>query len=405
MSRARPLPSRPMRVLHFRRIFSQLSESFIYNPLIEMQSRGVDVHMLCVLRVAARDRPFPSRQLFDSPRAMQSPKLMGRADASNAGQVQIDRLIWPLLRRSLEKRLDAVDPDVVLAHFGPDGCLISPSARKRGIPVAVMFYGYEVSRLMHAAGRFWGPRMQHLFNEAHLLIAISNHIAERLVQLGADEKKIRLVHLGTPLDRFTYRDPAADYDGGTVRCIHVGRLTAKKSPVHLLRAFAKSREILQGKAELQLDIVGDGELRADTLQQVERLDLGDHVILHGAQPHQRVAELLGQGHIYTQHCMTAPNGDMEGLGVTFVEASARGLPVITTRHNGIPDVVLHEQTGLLSPEGDVDAMAGNIIDLATDPQRWTTLGRAGRAHVEQGFSLDHSVDRMLELLESIARKR
>jgi colanic acid/amylovoran biosynthesis glycosyltransferase len=90
--------------------------------------------------------------------------------------------------------------------------------------------------------------------------------------------------------------------------------------------------------------------------------------------------------------------------LTFVEASARGLPIVSTRHNGIPEVVLDEQTGYLVPEGDVDAMAQRIMELAKDPSLWSTMGRAGRAHVEEGFVLDRQVARTLEILEASARR-
>jgi colanic acid/amylovoran biosynthesis glycosyltransferase len=102
--------------------------------------------------------------------------------------------------------------------------------------------------------------------------------------------------------------------------------------------------------------------------------------------------------MYVQHSRTAPNGDEEGMGVTFVEASARGLPIVSTRHNGIPDVVLDGRTGYLVPEGDVDAMAQRIIELAENSSLWSTMGRAGRAHVEEGFSLDRQVARTVEVL-------
>src|SRR5690606_5060383 len=158
----------------------------------------------------------------------------------------------------------------------------------------------------------------------------------------------------------TYRDPASEYSGRQLRCLHVGRLTHKKSPVRLIQAFAIARNKLLPDIDLHLSIAGDGPLRLEVEQAVSHKNLTGIVKLLGAIKHKEVLERLRQSHIYTQYCETAPDGDQEGQGITFAEASASGLPIITTRHNGIPDVVLDGKTGYLVEEGDVEGMAERI---------------------------------------------
>ncbi|HWF86468.1 MAG TPA: glycosyltransferase, partial [Vicinamibacterales bacterium] len=109
--------------------------------------------------------------------------------------------------------------------------------------------------------------------------------------------------------------------------------------------------------------------------------------------------------LYTQYCETTPSGETEGLGVSFIEASACGLPIVTTRHNGLPEVVLDGVSGLLSEEGDITAMAQNIATLARDSGRWTAMGRAGREHVVRSFSLDQQADALLEHCTAVARAK
>ena len=91
--------------------------------------------------------------------------------------------------------------------------------------------------------------------------------------------------------------------------------------------------------------------------------------------------------MFVQHSMTAPNGDQESQGVSLLEAMAASLPVVTTDHNGFAESVLHGETGLLSPEGDVAAMAENIARIAGDPGLRLALGQNGRARVANEFDM------------------
>lgn len=395
-----------LRVLHFRRVFPVLSESFIYDPVVRMKARGMETELLSVVQLPRRVAGVKPRKWVWLPPWLHVPKVLDRLGGKRFQQSELDFWFAPLLNLGLRWQIEWYRPDIVLAHFGPDGCLILPAARRTDVPLAVTFYGYDVTKLIATQGERWRRKYRFLFRYADVLIAISQHIADRLVELGADPRKIVKVHLGVDVSKFRYRDPAAGYDGKTVRCVHVGRLTPKKAPLKLIEAFARAKAMLQtqGGPALQLTIVGDGELWDACHERVDELDLKPHVTLTGALPHERVSKLLADSHLYTQHCVTTPDGDTEGLGLSFVEASASGLPVVSTVHNGIPEVVLHGRTGLLGPEGDIDTMARHIADLAADPARWTAMGRAGRTHVEQHFTIDHAIDRQMSVLaDAVAR--
>ena len=387
-----------MRVLHFRRIFSVRSESFIYDTIAEMGRQGVDSPVLSVIRTNAATRPGQCSSLVSLPEALWGDTPVKRLFAGQAGGREPDRVIWPAVRRLLRRRVETERPDVICAHFGPDGCLIAPVARKLGVPLAIGFYGYDVSRLLHQAGPAWTRQYRRLFESAALVYGISDHVVGKLLALGSDPTRTKRLPLGVDVDRFEYRDPAADYGGGPVEVVHVGRLTAKKGPVQLVRAVAEAR---RRGADLRLTVVGGGELMRET--RAAAAGLGEAVRVVGAVPHAEIAGILGRAHVYAQHCVTAPDGDMEGLGVSLIEASARGLPVVTTRHNGLPEVVLHGTTGLLSPEGDAEAMAANLAALAGEPARWTALGAAGRAHVEANYRLRDRVAALVDALRDIGR--
>ena len=99
--------------------------------------------------------------------------------------------------------------------------------------------------------------------------------------------------------------------------------------------------------------------------------------------------LLGTSHVFVAPSVTAANGDQEGIPVSIMEAMAVGLPVLSTQHSGIPELVAHGVSGLLSPERDIDALAAYMTTLINETHRWPVMGQAGRSIVERDF--DQSV--------------
>ncbi len=394
--RAAPGSGAP-RVLHFRRLFSLRSESFLYDQIRELDRQGVPNQVACLARLRDRERPFPTLSLLRVPERARMGGRVAQTVGSGFGWTEADRFLWSLCRWRLRRALRGREPRLVHAHFGPDGCLIAPLAAQLQVPLLVSFYGYDVSRLLAHSRKSWERRYRTLFRQATFLLAISNHVRRTLLALGAPPQKIVLQPLGCDLERFQAPPPSTRFDGHTVRFLHVGRLTAKKDPVRLVAAFAKACRELQGQRRLELTIAGDGELWQATLQEVAREGLEDRVRLLGSVPHTQVRELLADAHVYAQHCRTADNNDQEGLGVTFIEASAAGLPIVTTDHSGIADTVLPEESALLSPEGDVDAMAVNLARMARSPEQWDAFGLRGQEHARASFSLEAVTRRLREL--------
>jgi len=387
-----------MRVAHFVRAFSPLSESFIYDHVSEMQRQGGDCHILTMNRENQAARPFEPVTRLNIPSKVNPRRVFYKAVGYTVGR-EDSTYLWPIYRGELHRELSKIAPDVIHAHFGPEGAIAAPVAQQLGIPLVVTFYGYDVSRL--ATSERWRHRYSELFARAATLIGVSRPVCQRLIELGADPAKVRLIHLGVRLDKFTYSNPLGRFDGNTVRCIHVGRLTPKKSPLHLLEAFSRAAAAAAPGVDLRLTIIGDGELAGDVRMRVTALGLERRVEVLGALPHDQILSHLRQAHIYTQHSLTAPNGDQEGLPVSIIEASASGLPVVSTMHSGIPEAVLDGETGFLVAEGDVEAMAARIATLSRNPDLWLRFGMAGRSHIQHGFNLSELVLESKRLLERL----
>jgi glycosyltransferase involved in cell wall biosynthesis len=173
--------------------------------------------------------------------------------------------------------------------------------------------------------------------------------------------------------------------------VFVGRFVAKKGADDLLTALAtidpRPRALF----------IGDGELLPAMRARAERLRV-DATFLGSRSPDQVQRHLL-ESRILACPSKTAPDGDTEGLPTTILEAAALGLPVVATRHSGIPEAVVDGETGLLSPEADPAALAVSLTRLlgAEDLQR--RLGARAREHVTAGFDLVEQTRRLEDLYD------
>lgn len=387
-----------MKVLHFSKHFSETSETFIYDYVTELEESGVENYVVTLNRHNEEQRPFPRVTVVKAPGRWDARRLWYRILAS-FGIGHVRSSYWPLIRKQLRRVVEVVRPDVIHAQFGPAGAIIAPVARRTGVPLMTHFHGYDLFRLLPS--NFWEGQYHSLFDTAARLIGVSNHICDKLKNVGAPAEKIQLLHGGVRVGRFPFIPPRPRFDGRTVQCLHVGRLMGKKAPLALVHAFSYALGHIGAQVELRLKIAGDGPLMPALTDLIATLGMGSKVQCLGSVSHERVVELMQESHLYTQHCKTAKNGDQEGQGITFVEASATGLPIVTTRHNGIPDVVDHGHTGFLVPEGDTQAMGERIAYLATHPDEWPAFSEAGRQRVEERFDLSTQTKKLISIYENV----
>ncbi len=184
--------------------------------------------------------------------------------------------------------------------------------------------------------------------------------------------------------------------------VAVGRFVSKKAPYLTILAFA---EVLRVYPEAKLRMIGDGPLLGVCRSIVTGMGLERSVELLGPQPHDVVAMEMQQARAFVQHSIVADDGDSEGTPVAVLEAGASGLPVVATRHAGISDVVIHEQTGLLVEEHDVAGMSRAMLRLIRDPEESRRLGIAARHRIESHFSMDASINRLWQIIRNCVNSK
>ncbi|MGW4947518.1 glycosyltransferase [Actinoplanes sp. NPDC004185] len=306
---------------------------------------------------------------------------------------------WFLLRLTgrsarLRRLLTGLRPALVHAHFAGDGWLISRSAAQLGIPLVVTLHGLDVTSQAQRPGLRGTRHRRHLrttFDRATLIIAVSEFIRDRATELGADPAKIRVHHTGVPLAEVPAPVPPR-WD-----IVFVGRFVAKKGIDDLLEAAA-----MVGDLRPRILFVGTGPLEEPSRRRA--VELGLDATFAGAQDSAVVRRSLAEAKVFVSPSKTAPDGDTEGLPTTILEAGGAGLPTISTYHSGIPEAVVHGETGLLCPEGDRPALAAAIRQLLTDDELRARLGRQARRHMEAHFDLNDQTARLEQLYEAVCTR-
>lgn len=241
---------------------------------------------------------------------------------------------------------------------------------------------------------------RELFREGHLFLPVCEFLKERLIQEGCEEKKIVVLYSGIDCSKFQYIQRQR-VPGEAFKVLTVARLVEKKGVVFAIEAVAG---LLSKGEKLEYRVVGDGLLRGDLEQMIEHMGIERQVKLLGWKTHEEVKRLLEESHVLVAPSLTSEGGDQEGIPNAIKEAMASGLPVISTFHSGIPELVTDGVTGILVPERDADSLADSLAYLIRNPDVCKKMGQAGRRQVEQKFDTHRLNKKLEELYLDVMRK-
>lgn len=277
---------------------------------------------------------------------------------------------------------------IVLAEYGTAGSFIAPICKALSLPLFIHFHGLDASK--YKTLETFKDRYLNMFKVANKVIAVSNAMQKALIDAGCPKEKLVINTYGPHPQ---YLNLNLNYNNNTI--IAVGRHTYKKAPYLTILAFQKVLEVMPN---LKLKMVGDGELFDVSKNLVKSLGLEHKVLLLGGLERPKIIEELQSSFLFVQHSIVAHNGDSEGTPVGIIEAMAAGLPVVATRHAGIPDVVVENETGLLVNENDIDDMARQIIFLAQNREKAKEMGAKGKDRVKTSFTLEKHIATLNNLI-------
>ena len=295
-------------------------------------------------------------------------------------------------KQALTKRyLKEHQIDVVLAEYGTAGSFITPICKNLDIPLLVHFHGFDASRKDILSTFKKGYQL--MFSYATKIIVVSTAMKQALIRQGCPETKLLINTYGPHPD---YLNIKPNLESNYI--ISVGRHTYKKAPYLTILAF---QEVLKKHPHLKLKMIGDGELFDVSKNLVKSLGLETNIILLGGLERKEIIKHLQSAFLFVQHSLVALNGDSEGTPVGIIEAMAAGLPVVSSRHAGIPDVVIENETGFLVDEGDISAMAENILTLVNNRELAKSFRKKGKERILSEFTLQKHIATIDRLIEEI----
>jgi colanic acid/amylovoran biosynthesis glycosyltransferase len=357
------------RIAYVVQVFPKLSETFIAGELVELRRRGIEIRILSILAPTERLRhEFIARARLDEL------TVYGPANFHSV--------------------LKEFRPEFLHAHFATE-----PAAAARvlasefGLPFTFTAHGRDIYRQAP-------PDFAERVAAAAALVTVSEANARHIAaNFAIPRDRIKVIPCGVDTELFhrehrmsAVEDRARSRGETLPLIVCVARLAPAKNLALLLRACANLRD--RG-VRFRCVLVGDGRCRVDLERTRERLGLEQLVEMAGAAEQ---TEVLGW---WRRASIAALSSDSEGMPVSLMEAAACGVPAVATRVGGIPELIEHEVTGLLTPSGDAPALADALERLLANPRWAAEMGAAARRHVEKRFSLKLQIDRLLTLWRRI----
>lgn len=286
--------------------------------------------------------------------------------------------------------------DVFLVHFGYAGALAN-KLRELGIlkgKQATVFHGADISR-RHILDEH-KQDYRNLFQQSELMLPISHLWQNKLIAMGCPPEKIHVTRMGIEPEKFNFQPRDAFHK--PLRIVSVARLTEKKG----LDVAVKASAILKQRGgQFQYTIIGNGDQDQMMRDFIAHEKMDDCVTMPGFKPQEEIRKALNEADIFLLPSKTAADGDMEGIPVALMEAMAVGLPVVSTFHSGIPELIEHNVSGWLVKEDDAEALADTLLKLSQGEVDVAPVVAAARQKVETEFNQHIAYRELAQILEQM----
>lgn len=406
-----------MKLTFFTMRFPVASETFVLNQVTHFIDAGYEVEIISVFpgdlvnRHAAFDEyglgakthyllPEEKVSIVDKlnqriklvlPKVTK-PSLLRSLNVRRYG-AQSSKLLLPSIVANAKQTFTA---DVFLVHFGYAGALAN-KLRELGVlkgKQATVFHGADISR-RHILEEHKLDYV-NLFRQSELMLPISNLWKNKLIEMGCPPEKIHVTRMGIEPEKFNFQPRQAFQT--PLRIVSVARLTEKKG----LDVAVKASAILKQRGgQFQYTIIGNGDQDEMMRNFIAREGMEDCVSMPGFKPQEEIRRALSEADIFLLPSKTAADGDMEGIPVALMEAMAVGLPVVSTFHSGIPELIENNVSGWLVEEDDPEALAETLLKLSQGEVDVAPVVAAARHKVETEFNQHIAYGELAQILERL----
>jgi len=269
--------------------------------------------------------------------------------------------------------------DVILCQFGMLGARLAKLRQRHKFKAKLVtcFRGADLSvQVKHNKHSY-----DTLFKYGDYFLPVCDYFKNRLISLGCQSKKIGVMYSGVELDKFTYKRRIFP-EKGSINITSISRLVPKKGISDAVRAVVYAHKQFPN---IRYKIIGDGKRQEYLQKLINDLQAQNYITLVGRLPHDTVCKELDSTHVFILPSKTAFNGDQEGIPNAVKEAMLCGIPVLTTRHSGIPELVENGVTGYLVPERHPRLLGEKLVEILGDPGKWEMIGLAASKKIVDMF--------------------
>jgi len=311
---------------------------------------------------------------------------------------------WELRRWVVWRSQIGDGADIVHSHFGQIGWRDVGVARRLDAHHVTTFYGYDCSLLPTRQPK-WRRRYPELFEHVDSVLCEGPHMKRTVADLGCPPEKITVHHLGVDADAIPFRERTRQTDDEPVEFMIASSFKPKKGIPDAIEALGRLAEDI----DFRLTLVGDAtgiERSAEEKRRIEAAiddhGLEDRIRRPGFLDYDELIETMLDHDVLIAPSRRSERGDSEGgAPVTLIAAHATGMPIVSTTHADIPNVVLNDETGYLSPERDTDALTANLARIVRNADRWPEMGRRARERVEAEFNTNIQSQRLADHYRSL----
>ena len=397
------------RVAYLAKRFPRLSETFVLNEILELRRRGLDLVTFALMDPLEKMVHPAAAALQPEVTYLHDPAHPFRSWWRLLGGAALQALARPHRALRLLCALVSVHRSAPSVRHAVEGLWLARDLRKRGAshlhahfahsPAAVAYMarlagGPPFSFTAHAKDLYTTlPRNLRIRAKASTCVVTCTEFNRRHLEAllsGTPHPTVHVVHHGTDIERFT-PEHSSPRPG---RILSVGRLVPKKGYTTLIAALGL---LAERGIDFSCDIFGGGPQRDELAGEIEGRGLEARVRLHGPRMQEDILRAYRSASIFALAPVVTDDGDRDGIPNVLVEAMACGIPVVSTRISGIPELVDDGDDGLLVDPGNPQALADALQSLLEDAALRAKLGAAGRLKVEDLFDLTRNTGRLLEL--------
>lgn len=379
--------SHPLKILFVLDEFPKFNQPFVLNQIVGLTRLGHDVWIL------ADHQRFPD-------------------------MIPSEVNEFRLLEKTWYKRPPPVIQkfDIICCNFGQNGCWAAKLIKERKIKgkLVTIFQGADATKLpLHKSDKQYMKlgdynikihdknMYKELFETGSLFLGVCNYFKDKIIALGAPISRTGTHYNGIDCTKFTYKKRKY-IKGKPINMVTVGRLVEKKGVRFAIEAIAR---LIHEGHNLHFTIIGDGPDRQELEKLTKNLKIKNKVAFVGWKTQEEVVKILDNSHVFILPSVTAHSeqflGDQEGMPTVIMEAMAMGLPVVSTYHSGIPEIVIDGVTGYLARERNVNDIVACLKKIIMNPNQWGEMGKRARRVVEENCDTSLQNEKLSSIFSSL----